>query len=61
MLQGLLERGLSVEQGVLCVIDGAKGLRKAIYGVFGNKVLIQRCQWHKGENVVGYLSKSMQA
>jgi transposase-like protein len=35
-------------------------LRKAIYGVFGKKALIQRCQWHKRENVVGYLPKSMQ-
>jgi putative transposase len=61
MLEGLLERGLRIEEGFLCVIDGAKGLRKAIYGVFGNKVLIQRCQWHKRENVVSYLPKSMQA
>ena len=60
MLEGLLERGLSIEEGLLCVIDGSKGLRKAIYGVFGNKALIQRCQWHKRENVVGYLPKSMQ-
>jgi putative transposase len=61
MLEGLLERGLRVEPGLLCVIDGAKGLRKAIYGVFGNRALVQRCQWHKRENVVGYLPKSMQA
>lgn len=61
MLEGLLERGLSIEGGLLCVMDGSKGLRKAIYGVFGNKALIQRCQWHKRENVVGYLPKSMQA
>jgi transposase-like protein len=61
MLEGLLERGLKIEPGLLCVIDGSKGLRKAIYGVFGNKVLIQRCQWHKRENVVSYLPKSMQA
>lgn len=60
MLEGLLERGLRIEEGLLCVIDGSKGLRKAIYGVFGNKALIQRCQWHKRENVVGYLPKSMQ-
>jgi putative transposase len=61
MLEGLLERGLRIEEGLLCVIDGSKGLRKAIYGVFGNKALIQRCQWHKRENVVSYLPKSMQA
>jgi putative transposase len=61
MLEGLLERGLKMESGLLCVVDGSKRLRKAIYGVFGNKALIQRCQWHKRENVVGYLPKSMQA
>jgi putative transposase len=61
MLEGLLERGLRIEEGLLCVIDGSKGLRKAIYGVFSNKAMIQRCQWHKRENVVGYLPKSMQA
>jgi putative transposase len=61
MLEGLLERGLRIEEGLLCVIDGSKGLRRAIYGVFGRKALIQRCQWHKRENVVGYLPKSMQA
>jgi transposase-like protein len=61
MLEGFLERGLKIEEGLLCVIDGSKGLRKAIYGVFGDKALIQRCQWHKRENVVGYLPKSMQA
>jgi putative transposase len=61
MLEGLLERGLRIETGLLCVIDGAKGLRKAIYGVLGDKGLIQRCQWHKRENVVSYLPKAMQA
>jgi transposase-like protein len=61
MLEGLLERGLKVEEGLLCVIDGSKGLRKAIYGVFSNRALIQRCQWHKRENVVSYLPKSIQA
>jgi len=60
MLERLRARGLKIESGLLCVVDGSKGLRKAIYGVFGKKALIQRCQWHKRENVVGYLPKSMQ-
>jgi len=60
MLEGLLERGLRIEPGLLCVIDGSKGLRKAVYGVLRDKVLIQRCQWHKRENVVSYLPKTMQ-
>jgi transposase-like protein len=60
MLEGLLERGLKIGDGLLCIIDGSKGLRKALYDVFGTKVLVQRCQWHKRENVIGYLPKGMQ-
>src|SRR5512139_3071397 len=60
MLEGLLERGLKIGDGLLCIIDGAKGLRKAVYDVFGNKALVQRCQWHKRENVLSYLPKGMQ-
>jgi transposase-like protein len=60
-LNGLLERGLTIEQGLLCVMDGSKGIRKAVEEVFGTYVLIQRCQWHKRENVVGYLPKGRKA
>jgi putative transposase len=60
-LHSLLERGLRIDQGLLCIIDGAKGLHKAIQKVFGSSALIQRCQWHKRENVVSYLPKSQQA
>ena len=60
MLDDLLERGLKIADGLLCVIDGSKGLRKALYDVLGHKALVQRCQWHKRENVIGYLPKGMQ-
>ncbi|THJ21439.1 MAG: IS256 family transposase [Nitrospira sp. CG24E] len=60
-LRELLERGLRTEQGLLCVMDGAKGLRKAIQTVFGGQAVVQRCQWHKRENVVRYLPKGQQA
>lgn len=60
-LSGLIERGLKYEQGILFVIDGAKGLRKSIKDLFGGLALVQRCQWHKRENVVGYLPKGLQA
>ncbi len=43
------------------MIDGAKGLYKGIKDVLGEKALIQRCQWHKRENVVSYLSKGQQS
>ena len=38
LLADLVDRGLDVEQGLLFVIDGSKGLRKAIRQVFGNDV-----------------------
>jgi len=60
-LHSLLERGLRIDQGLLCIIDGAKGLHKAIQKVLGSQAMIQRCQWHKRESVVSYLSKSQQA
>ncbi len=60
-LRELVERGLKTDQGLLCVIDGAKGLRKALHTVFGSQALVQRCPWHKRENVVAYLPKTQQA
>lgn len=60
LLSNLLGRGLRFEEGLLCVIDGAKGLRKAVEEVFGEYAEIQRCQWHKRENVVSYLSEADQ-
>lgn len=60
LLRDLLERGLTFEEGILCVIDGSKGLRKAIREVFGQRAEVQRCQWHKRENVISYLPKEDQ-
>lgn len=51
-LASLLRRGLTIEEGVLCVIDDSKGIRKAVEEAFGGYALIQRCQWHKKENVI---------
>ena len=51
-LSELIERGLRYEEGLLCVVDGAKGLSKAISDVFNNKVIVQRSQWNKREETV---------
>jgi len=56
-LRSLVARGLEVSQGILVVIDGGKGLRAAVREVFSKRALVQRCQWHKRENVVSYLAK----
>lgn len=60
MLSDLINRGLKYDYGLLSIIDGSKGLHKAVEKVFGNKAVIQRCQWHKRENVLSYLNEDMQ-
>jgi len=61
LLRDIIERGLPVERARLFVIDGGKGLRKAIRTVFGAWALIQRCQIHKARNVVEHLPKGKRA
>lgn len=56
MLLAIKSRGLKITEGILCVIDGSKGIHKAITESFGSKAVIQRCTWHKRENVLSYLS-----
>lgn len=61
LLSELVERGLSVEQARLFVIDGGKGIRKAIRSVFGVWALVQRCQVHKLRNVLQHLPERQHA
>jgi putative transposase len=60
-LRELTERGFAATGRILVVIDGSKGLRRAVDDVFGERAEVQRCQWHKRENVVSYLPKADQA
>ena len=55
LLSDLVDRGLDVEQGVLCVLDGAKALRKAVRDVLGVNTPVQRCGRHKQRNVLDHL------
>jgi putative transposase len=59
LLVGLRERGLDVTRSILCVIDGAKALRRAILDVFDHPV-IARCQQHKIRNVRDRLPERLQ-
>jgi putative transposase len=59
-LRNLVERGMRHEQGMLVVVDGAKGLRKAVDKVLGKKAAVQRCHWHKRENILGSLPAGLQ-
>jgi len=54
LLSDLVDRGLDLEQGVLCVLDGSKALRKAVRDVLG-PVPVQRCVRHKERNVLEHL------
>lgn len=56
----LIERGLSYEGGIVFIIDGSKGILKAIEEKFQEYGFIQRCIWHKEQNVISYLSKHQQ-
>jgi transposase len=61
LLRDLIERGLVVERARLFVIDGGKGIRKAIRDTFAEWALIQRCQIHKLRNVLDHLPVSKRA
>jgi putative transposase len=61
LMQNLIERGLRVVAPLLFVIDGGKGLRKALSDVFGDRAVIQRCQVHKIRNVLDHLPQERRA
>jgi putative transposase len=61
LLADLVERGLTVDDGLLVVIDGAKALAAAVREVFGAKAAIQRCTLHKRRNVADHLPDKEQA
>lgn len=58
LLQNLVERGLRVDGPVLFVIDGGKGIRKALREVFGDRAVVQRCQVHKMRNVLDHIPEA---
>ena len=59
-VDSLIHRGMQYHQGLLCLIDGSKGLHCALTKALSGYVAIQRCQWHKRENVIAYLPKTQQ-
>lgn len=56
LLLNLTDRGLKYNEGLLFVVDGAKGIYKGVKDTYGDYAVIQRCQWHKRKNVLDYLS-----
>ena len=52
LLADLIDRGLRPDIARLFIVDGAKALSRAVRDTFGNFALIQRCQVHKGRNII---------
>ncbi len=61
LLSGIVARGIPAEQSILIVIDGGKGLRRAVREVFGEHAVVQRCQVHKKRNVLDHLPEERRA
>jgi len=61
LLADLVERGLQPDIARLFIVDGAKALSRAVRDTFGRFALIQRCQVHKGRNIIERLDPSMHA
>jgi putative transposase len=55
LLADIIARGVPADRSILVVIDGGKGLRKAVTDVFGQYALVQRCRVHKRRNVLEHL------
>jgi putative transposase len=61
LLQNMIDRGLRLDAPTLFVIDGGKGIRKALNDVFGDRAVVQRCQVHKARNVRDHLPEERRA
>jgi len=61
LLADLVERGLRPDIARLFILDGAKALSRAVRDTFGDFALIQRCQVHKGRNIIERLAPSLHA
>jgi len=59
LLADVRARGLDLDRPTLFVIDGGTGLRKAIRETSGALGLVQRCQVHKGRNVLEHLPEAL--
>lgn len=53
----LERRGLNLTRRILFVVDGGKGIIKALRDRFGKKLLLQRCTIHKSRNIQKHLPK----
>ena len=61
LLDNLIDHGLATDRAYLFILDGAKALSRAVRNTFGDAAEIQRCQVHKGRNVIERLPKEHHA
>ena len=61
LIDNLLARGLDPTLPRLFIVDGAKAPSKAIRNTFGVAAAIQRCQVHKGRNIIERLPQHLHA
>ena len=61
LIDNLLARGSIRRCRGLFIVDGAKALSKAIRNTFGVASAIQRCQVHKGRNIIERLPQHLHA
>ena len=61
LLDDLIARGFGFDKRLLVIIDGAKGLRKAVNETFGDQALVHRCQVHKRRNVTHHIKNKDEA
>jgi transposase-like protein len=57
LLVDLEGRGLQLSVQVLFIIDGGKGIAKALKDRYGRKLILQRCTIHKNRNLQAHLPK----
>ena len=57
LLSNLEDRGLTLSSQILFIIDGGKGIAKALKERFGKDLSIQRCTLHKDRNIQKHLPK----
>ena len=58
LLTNLASRGLRTDRSVLVIVDGAKALETAVTQTFGRAAVVQRCQVHKGRNILEHLPEA---
>jgi transposase-like protein len=57
LLSDLERRGLKLNDEIIFITDGGKGIISALKSRFGDRLIHQRCTIHKDRNIQGHLAK----